>query len=207
MTPIRPTRRTLTKGAAWSVPVVAVATTAPAWATSPAPCPPPQTCLRHHAISAPTYTVSAHNGNIITGMSRVQLNLGSIYVDSACAPAGTTGFKFQVTGVTGYDQNDVAHTGTNLTQPADAPYVLSTGGALWVAVNFMDFAYNAPGIDPDWNSSHYLKSYEVQYVITYLRGLSPMGEQLPPVGPCVGAPTITASPNATYIGGGLSPLT
>ncbi|RYB93777.1 hypothetical protein EUA93_05020 [Nocardioides oleivorans] len=39
MEPLRPTRRTLTRSAAWTVPVVAVATAAPAFAASPCNCP------------------------------------------------------------------------------------------------------------------------------------------------------------------------
>lgn len=204
MSALRPSRRTLTKGAVWTAPVVALASAAPAYAASP-PLPCPATsCLVHHTGSAPTYSVTAHNGNIFTGKSRVQLNLGAIYVDSACAPAGTTGFKFQVTSVTGYDQDGVAHVGSNLTQPAEAPYVLGAGGALWVAATFMDFDYNAPGIDPDWNSSHYLASYEVSYVITYLHVLN--GIEQDATAPCPMVGTITASPNATYIGGTLSKI-
>lgn len=47
---LRPSRRTLVKGAAWSVPVVAVAGTAPAWAASPGPVDPsyqPGTFCKH----------------------------------------------------------------------------------------------------------------------------------------------------------------
>lgn len=197
MNQIRPSRRTLAKGAVWTAPAVAIASAAPAYATTLLPCPG-GSCLLHHGISAPTYTVTAHNGNVVSGKSRVQLNLGAIYISSACAPEGTTGFKFQVTGVVGIDQDGGTHTGSNLLQPADAPYVDSTGGALWVRADFLDFDYNAPGVDPDWSASHYLASYQITYAITYLHVLDDI------TAPCPMTGSVTANPNLTYIGGTLT---
>jgi hypothetical protein len=202
MSKFTPSRRTLAKGAVWTAPAVVVASAAPAFAaTSPLACPS-TSCLVHTIGSAPSYSLTAHNGNVVTGKSRVQLNLGSIYINSACAPAGTTGFKFRVTSVTGYDQSGTPHTGTNLLQPADVPYVDSTGGALWVRADFLDFDYNASGIDPDWSSSHYLASYTITYNITYLHMLD--GLEQPSTIPCPMVATVTAQPHATYLTGGLT---
>lgn len=203
MTTIRPTRRSVTKGAVWSVPAVAAVSAAPAYATSLVPCPT-TACVVHTVLSAPTFTVTAQNGNVFSGQSRVNLNLGDIYINSACAPAGTTGFRFQINTVTGYDQAGVAHTGTNLLQNADSPYVLGAGGAMWVRADFMDFAYNAPGPDPDWSSSHYLMSYTITYTVTFLRWLTGTTTYEPHTGPCAYSTSIVASPNLTYIGGGLT---
>lgn len=195
MTGLRPSRRTLTKGAIWTAPAVAVASAAPAYAVSinnEFTCG----CLTHTGASAPTYTVAAQGGNIFTGSSVVQLNLGNLFVAATCRPSNTTGFTFNVVSMTATDQSGGQHVGT-VNSSTNTPLVGGAGGALATNVTFPTFAYNAPGADPDWDANHYLASYAFTYTVSYLNGLN--------VAKTVTCnSSVTANPNLTHIGGTLS---
>lgn len=109
-TPLRPTRRSLVRGAAWSVPVVAVAAAAPAFAASP--CSDTYDYALDWGNTAKT-TYSAPTAT--TGNSRV----GSA---SALAPVGSGASAVGVTFTSTYvptGQNTVDRRATdNLTVPA-----------------------------------------------------------------------------------------
>jgi hypothetical protein len=205
MSGLRPSRRTLAKGAVWTAPAVVVAAAAPAYASTPVACPP-SACLRHTIGSAPTWSLTFAGSPLIwLGYSRVTLNIGSIDITPSCAPEGTTGFYIDFVSVTGYDQDGNPHTGSNLLTHR-GPYVmggsLPVGGALWVRADFEDFSYDPDGTiggSADWNSSHHLNRYDITYAITYLDGLDPI------VSGCAGVGTVTATSNiGTWITGELT---
>lgn len=88
-------RRSVAKGAAWTIPAVSIAAAAPSLAASTEPDDCPAAAgWRSGAGSAPTFTVTRH----ISGASRVRLNVGLITPDLN-PPIGAQGFRWQPTAV------------------------------------------------------------------------------------------------------------
>ena len=202
-----PSRRTLTRGALWSAPVVALGAAAPAASASTLPCPA-TSCLVHNTVSVATWTVAVSSQiqgtcqdifgtTLYNSGSRMELNLGSIYVDPACAPAGTTGFRISFTSVSATDQSGGTHVGTIVTNCAGCAYAngAGLGGALNLAAEFNDFSYFDNCSLQGWNASHHLVNYTIGYTVTYLNWLDPVN---PLTQPCPFSSTVTASGDAVF---------
>jgi hypothetical protein len=88
MEPLRPTRRTLTRTAVWSVPVVAVAATAPAYAASPCDCAAFSLPAFPQSGTSGTWSIVATGGGV-SGTGTDEFANGS-FVTNVDAPRGAT---------------------------------------------------------------------------------------------------------------------
>ncbi|EKA60912.1 hypothetical protein B277_10404 [Janibacter hoylei PVAS-1] len=194
-------RRTLAKGAAWTVPAVTVAAAAPSLSasTNPDACPA-AAGWRAGAGSLPTWNLFvAPNA---TGGSRVQLNLGLICPDLN-PPIGAQGFRFQPTAVTATDNSGGRHVG-RVASDTNTRYRVEVPVAMGFAGIFDDFAYNPPGAGVDWNASHHLKSYDITYTLEWW-STPIVGGSI--IQACTYTSTVEATTfQSTYLGGRLSTL-
>lgn len=192
-------RRSVAKGAAWTIPAVSIAAAAPSLAASTEPVD----CTwaggwRSGAGSLPSWNLFRATG----GGSRVQLNLGLICPDLN-PPIGARGFRFQPTAVTATDNTGGTHVG-RITTDTNTRYRVEVPVAMGVAGIFDDFLYNPPGSGIDWNEDHHLVSYEVTYTLEWWSTPIVNGEIIQS---CTYTSTVTATTfQLTYLGGRLSAL-
>lgn len=192
-------RRSVAKGAAWTIPAVSIAAAAPSLAASTEPDDCPVAAgWRSGAGSRPSWNLVRATG----GGSRVLLNVGLITPDLN-PPVGTEGFRFQPLSVTATDNTGGTHTG-QIVNDTNTRYRIEVPVAMSFAAIYDTFAYNAPGIDPDWNADHHLVSYEFTYTIEWWSTPTVGGEIIQS---CTYTSTVTATSfQLTYLGGRLSAL-
>jgi hypothetical protein len=164
-------RRSVAKGAAWSVPAISLVTAAPAFAAS-IQCPPdPGAVLVPVSGSAPSYNLAALNST----QELLQLNFGAYTVNQAQAPANSTGFYVTITGITIVGSDGATLPFTFTQSAGGSPVINGSGGAISVAGTvtsghpFTDF-YGDLGL---LRAKYHLATMQVSYSVTFLDWLDP----------------------------------
>lgn len=160
------TRRSVTRGAAWSVPAVAVAGAAPAFATSQGTGDFPVTCNTGVLSNSGT---STYSHVIATGgySSLHTWNLG--FIDVQQAPTeGATGFRLNLLGLRATAVSGNVYAGTYsagfVTTAQAIPFGVSMG---------VSFRTNGPYSATCLDANEHIVKMEMDFCITWLRGLTP----------------------------------
>ncbi|NYF97363.1 hypothetical protein [Janibacter cremeus] len=192
--PPSPSRRTVAKGAAWTVPALSVAAAAPTLAASPTlQCPAAPGWTVVDPAATPEFVVTPEGSG-----SRVDLRFGTL-TPMTNAPAGATHFQWQPTGsLLAADQNGDLHGGSIYTYTG-TPAPLSAGSDLRVLVDFSSFSSG-------WDENRRLEAYTVPYRVRWYEG-DPNDASSTTLLDCDYSARVTATSwNADHSGGGLSPL-
>lgn len=131
------TRRSVAKGAAWSMPAVAVAAGAPAVAASAPTCTPTAaSCLIPTTSSAPTYTSTQPAKDV----TKFNVTMGTYKLDqsSVCKPDGSGDWYFAVEVLTVVVNTRDGRTlpGTINVNPKNQPGPATPGGSSSMTLNF-----------------------------------------------------------------------
>lgn len=120
VTDVRPTRRSVTRAAAWSVPVIAVATAAPAYAASP--CDPRTGAVLDWDGAATTYTRTSNVASVATFDPDGSGPVPALRLDVAAAYEGNMR--------SGYESGATPNPSLRVTAPVGG---LGSGISLWQA--------------------------------------------------------------------------
>lgn len=185
-------RRSLAKGAAWSVPAVSLASAAPAMAASPftATCPPAATVMKLQAGSAPSVAAAVTGDGTYKGGTYYDLGMGMWNVPATTTTSGatTTGYYLNwgssntkcdaSNGTSALDAVSVTN-GQGKTYPAKLTLSTPVGCSPQVAgaglmVNFgvqTAIPYNADACGA-FSKQMMLSCITVPFTITFLTGLA-----------------------------------
>lgn len=186
-------RRSVTKGAAWAAPVVALGASAPALAASPV-YPDPPVCPTGAGCFVPlidnetnglaqTFSVAALSSTSVT----FALNWGSYRIrrDASCMPAGATGYRMIIdrltitnnqgdtyTAAAGEDTDNFSWTQT----VGQTAVVYGAGGAIAVTgtlggYRWLQYGTSSPRVR--------LQTVTVDFHFEHLVGLRPIGDEGP----------------------------